>query len=78
MQWYWGISILIVVLIVVSLMRSGPKPTVYGSMSCGYTVKLREKIGAHDFVDCSKEKCPDFVEAYPTTKYPDGSIKVGA
>ena len=58
--------------------RGGPKPTVYGSMNCGYTVKLRETIGPHDFVDCSKQQCPDFVEAYPTTKYPDGSVKVGA
>lgn len=57
---------------------SGPKPVVYGSMGCPYTVKLRDSIGPHEFVDCANQKCPDFVEAYPTTKYPDGSVKVGA
>jgi hypothetical protein len=58
--------------------QGGDKPVVYGSMNCGYTVKLRESIGQHEFVDCTKEKCPEFVEGYPTTVYPDGVVKVGA
>lgn len=53
-------------------------PVVYGSMRCPHTVKLRETIGEHEFYDCDSNKCPDFVEAFPTTMYPDGSVRVGA
>lgn len=56
----------------------GGVPVVYGSMNCGWTKKLRDTIGPHTFMDCDKEKCPDFVDGYPTTKNPDGSIVVGA
>ncbi len=57
----------------------GEKPIIYGSMGCPHTVKLVERMGQDaDFVDCSNGGCPDFVEAYPTTKFPDGKIKVGA
>lgn len=76
------IAVVIIVLLILYFMRSsssqGKKPVVYGSMNCGYTVKLRDSIGQHDFVDCTKEKCPEFVEGYPTTVYPDGVVKVGA
>lgn len=53
-------------------------PVVYGSMQCPHCVRLRGTIGPHEFVECSEQKCPDFVEAFPTTVYPDGTIKVGA
>ncbi len=56
---------------------SGGKPTIYGSMGCPYTVKQIEKYPDHTFVDCTAEKCPEFVTAYPTTKWPDGKIEVG-
>lgn len=56
--------------------KSG-KPIIYGSMGCPYTVKQVEKYPDHEFVDCTAGKCPSFVTAYPTTKWPDGRIEVG-
>ena len=56
----------------------GDAPVVYGSMKCPHCVRLRETIGNHKFVDCESGKCPEFVEAFPTTVYPDGTVKVGA
>jgi len=56
--------------------KSG-KPIIYGSIGCPYTVKQVEKYPDHEFVDCSGGKCPSFVTAYPTTKWPDGRIEVG-
>lgn len=53
------------------------KPIIYGSMGCPYTVKQIEKYPDHEFVDCTSGKCPSFVTAYPTTKWPDGRIEVG-
>ena len=53
------------------------KPTIYGSMGCPYTVKQVEKYPNHTFVDCTLEKCPEFVTAYPTTKWGDGTVEVG-
>jgi hypothetical protein len=55
----------------------GNKPIIYGSMGCPYTVKQVEKYPDHEFVDCTSGKCPSFVTAYPTTKWPDGRIEVG-
>ncbi len=57
---------------------SASVPIVYGTTWCPHCKKLRETIGPHEFVDCDSQTCPDFVESYPTTKYPDGTIKVGA
>lgn len=51
--------------------------TVYGTMTCPYTVKQREKHPDYKFVDCSAGKCPDFVSAFPTTKHLDGKVEVG-
>lgn len=56
---------------------SSGKPIIYGSMGCPYTVKQVEKYPDHEFVDCTGGKCPSFVTAYPTTKWPDGRIEVG-
>jgi hypothetical protein len=53
------------------------KPIIYGSMGCPYTVKQIEKYPDHEFVDCTSGKCPSFVTAYPTTKWPDGRIEIG-
>ncbi len=53
------------------------KTIIYGSMGCPYTVKQREKYPDHEFVDCSNGGCPDFVSAFPTTKWADGKIDVG-
>lgn len=53
------------------------KVTIYGSLGCPYTVKQMEKFPDHEFVDCTSQKCPEFVTAYPTTKMPDGRIEVG-
>jgi hypothetical protein len=55
----------------------GGKPIIYGSLGCPYTVKQMEKYPDHEFVDCTSGKCPSFVTAYPTTKWPDGKIDVG-
>ncbi len=57
---------------------SSSVPIVYGTTWCPHCKKLRETIGPHEFVDCDSQGCPDFVESYPTTKYPDGTIKIGA
>lgn len=51
--------------------------TVYGTMTCPYTVKQREKYPDYKFVDCSAGKCPEFVSAFPTTKHLDGKVEVG-
>lgn len=56
---------------------SADPPTIYGSLGCPYTVKQMEKYPGHKFVDCTSDKCPDFVTAYPTTKFSDGKIEVG-
>ena len=53
------------------------KVIIYGSLGCPYTVKQMEKFPKHEFVDCTAQKCPNFVTAYPTTKMPDGKIEVG-
>ena len=53
------------------------QPTIYGSLGCPYTIKQMEKYPGHKFVDCTSDKCPDFVTAYPTTKFSDGRIEVG-
>lgn len=52
-------------------------PTIYGTMTCPYTVKQTEKYPDYKFVDCSGGKCPDFVTAFPTTRHKDGKIEVG-
>ena len=51
--------------------------TIYGVMTCPYTVKQVEKYPGYDFVDCSSGNCPEFVTAFPTTKHADGNIVVG-
>jgi hypothetical protein len=56
---------------------SSSGPTIYGTMTCPYTVKQTEKYPDYKFVDCSTGKCPDFVTAFPTTKHSDGKIEVG-
>ena len=53
------------------------KVIIYGSLGCPYTVKQMGKFPNHEFVDCTSQKCPEFVTAYPTTKMPDGRIEVG-
>jgi hypothetical protein len=55
----------------------GDKVTIYGSLGCPYTVKQMQKYPNHEFVDCTTEKCPSFVTAYPTTKMSDGKVEVG-
>lgn len=56
---------------------SGSGGTIYGVMTCPYTVKQVEKYPGYDFVDCSGGNCPEFVTAFPTTKHADGNIVVG-
>jgi hypothetical protein len=57
--------------------KNSGKPIIYGSMGCPYTVKQVQKYPDHEFVDCTGGKCPSFVTAYPTTKWPDGRVEVG-
>ena len=60
--------------------RSG-KHTVYGSPSCGWTVKQLEHLDstsqAYEFVNCKEQSCPSFVNGFPTTKTSNGDIVVG-
>ena len=56
--------------------------TIYGSESCPWTVKALEhgkKMGhAFNFTDCKSEKCPSFVNGFPTYKnHKSGNIKSG-
>ena len=50
-------------------LRAG-EMTVYGSEECGWTQKQREYLNqkkmAYNFVDCSQNQCPAFVDGYPT------------
>jgi len=53
--------------------RSGVRAgetTVYGTPECGWTQKqleyLQKKKISYQFVDCSENKCPSFVDGYPT------------
>lgn len=78
------LALLVLVLIAIFLVHQKKKGTspgstvVYGSMGCPHTVSHRKTVGQHTFVDCTSQQCPEFVEAYPTTQYPDGSVIVGA
>jgi len=56
--------------------------TIYGSESCPWTVKaldLAKKIGhKFDFVDCKSQKCPSFVDGFPTYKnHASGNVHSG-
>ena len=55
----------------------GAAGKIYGSMTCGYTVKQIEKYPEYTFIDCAGGECPSFVSAFPTTEHPDGSVVVG-
>lgn len=61
--------------------NSTDEATVYGTDTCPHCINIKKKYDdqgvKYKFVDCSKEKCPDFVEAYPTIQFSDGTIKVG-
>jgi hypothetical protein len=45
--------------------------TVYGTSSCPWCKKQKENLDSkkipYTFVDCSREKCPEFVTGYPTS-----------
>ena len=60
---------------------SNSKHTVYGSMSCGWTTKQLDHLKStgqpYVFVDCQKNKCPSFVNGFPTTETADGELVVG-
>jgi hypothetical protein len=75
-----ALALLVLVLIAIFLVHQKKRgsPVVYGSMGCPHTVSHRKTVGQHTFVDCTSQPCPEFVEAYPTTKYSDGSVIVGA
>ena len=57
---------------------TGNKWTVYGSQSCGWTVKqlkyMKENSISHDYIDCKKQKgaCPEWVNGFPSLESPDG------
>jgi hypothetical protein len=50
---------------------------IYGSDTCRYTILQKKKYPDFEYVDCTKDTCPDFVKAFPTTVYPDGSTVPG-
>jgi len=53
---------------------------VYGSKACPWCVKqedyLKNKGIPYEFVDCKNNKCPDFVDGFPTLSI-NGQIKSG-
>jgi hypothetical protein len=59
------------------------KWTVYGSESCGWTVKqlkyMKENNISHDYIDCKKQKgaCPEWVNGFPSLVSPDGEETSG-
>lgn len=78
------IAIVAAALIIVILTGAGKKGkslTVYGSMSCPWTVKqieyLNHKKIPHVYVDCNKQRCPKFVKGFPTIKTSGGKIVEG-
>lgn len=79
------ISLVVVTIIIVFLLyirngKSDKKWTVYGTMGCGWTRKqleyMKTKGLPHTFVDCDKNECAN-MDAFPTTKLPNGKIVVG-
>jgi glutaredoxin len=54
--------------------------TVYGSKACPWCVKqeeyLKNKGIPYRFVDCVSEKCPEFVDGFPTLIV-NGQVKSG-
>jgi hypothetical protein len=80
-MWKLGLGILaVVVCMILFFIRKSKqhRPIIYGNMGCPHTVHHRQKYPDATFVDCATEKCPDFVTAYPTTKWPDGNITMGS
>jgi hypothetical protein len=53
---------------------------VYGSKTCPWCVKqekyLTDKGIPYEFVDCREQKCPDFVQGFPTLMV-DNVVKSG-
>ena len=53
---------------------------VYGSKTCPWCVKqeayLKDKGIPYEFVDCKQNKCPDFVDGFPTLSI-NGQITSG-
>ena len=43
---------------------------VYGSKTCPWCIKQEAYLKytgiPYDFIDCTQEKCPEFVDSYPT------------
>jgi hypothetical protein len=67
---------------------SSPTPTgnkwiVYGSQSCGWTVKqlkyMKENNISHDYIDCKQQKgaCPKWVNGFPSLVSPSGEETSG-
>lgn len=56
------------------------KLTVYGVEGCSWTQKqlayLKQKHIPFDYVDCDQNRCPKFVDGFPTLDL-DGKILVG-
>jgi glutaredoxin len=53
---------------------------VYGSKTCPWCIKqesyLKDKGIDYTFVDCNSDKCPDFVQGFPTLVV-NGQVKSG-
>ena len=80
----WKIIVALCILVIIlayNVNTDRKNMVVYGTMKCPWTVKqidyLNEKGISHVFVDCSKRKCPDFVQGFPTTQTKDGKILNG-
>ena len=86
------VIVLLVIVVLVFLFRrkntvapqvaSDGNYTIYGSESCPWTVKaldLAKKLGhTFDFVDCKSQKCPSFVDGFPTYKnHGSGNVHSG-
>jgi hypothetical protein len=75
------VGILIVLVVALFIWKRNTKKSgtiIYGSMGCPHTVNHVNKYPDAQFIDCTSQKCPDFVTAYPTTRWEDGKITIGS
>jgi hypothetical protein len=74
---FWGLLIIGIFIILMkgkSMYSQQPADKgdviVYGSKTCPWCVKqekyLTDKGIPYEFVDCSNQQCPDFVQGFPT------------
>lgn len=72
------VAAIVIIAIILLFMLPKKRVKVYGSKSCGWTVKQLEHLGSRaEFIDCTKQTCPSWVTGYPGVETPDGKQSVG-